>query len=106
MDCAHLCLRENVQCQSINIEKARSEGGFICHFNNSTRESHVQKFVKNAAYTAIWSRKMYVHIMFLDFGRFTCTFIQDTHLTLIFLAIPGWVNGHLLSMEDVNILRN
>jgi hypothetical protein len=79
MDCAHLCLHENVQCQSINIEKARSEGGFICHFNNSTRESHVQKFVKNAAYTAIWSRKMYVH-MFLDFGCFTCTFMQYTHL--------------------------
>jgi hypothetical protein len=51
MNCAHLCLRENGQCRSINIEKARSGGGFICHFNNSTRESHVQKFVKNAAYS-------------------------------------------------------
>ena len=68
MDCAHLCLRENGQCRSINIEKARSEGGFICHFNNSTRENHVQKFVKNAAYSYLEPKNVCIYV--LDFSRF------------------------------------
>jgi hypothetical protein len=74
MDCAHLCLRENGQCRSINIEKARSEGGFICHFNNSTRKNHIQKFAKNAAYSYLEPEMVCIYV--LDFIAVLYTFTR------------------------------
>ena len=51
MECAHLCLRENGQCLSVNIEKTTSNGGYKCELNNSTKKNHVKNFLQNAAYS-------------------------------------------------------
>ena len=51
IECAHLCLRENGQCLSVNIEKALNNGGYKCELNNSTKENHVKNFLQNAAYS-------------------------------------------------------
>ena len=53
MDCAHLCLRENGQCRSVNFDQTQSNEGkrrFNCHLNNSTKEKLIQKFVRNPSF--------------------------------------------------------
>ena len=53
MDCAHLCLRENGQCRSVNFDQTLSNEGkrrFNCQLNNSTKEKLIQKFVRNPSF--------------------------------------------------------
>ena len=67
IDCAHLCLRENGQCRSINTEKAGNnpkEGGFKCQLNNSTKEHHAQRFKKNPAFNYYEPKKVHNFFVF------------------------------------------
>ena len=67
IDCAHLCLRENGQCRSINTEKAGNnakQGGFKCQLNNSTKEHHAPRFKKNPAFNYYEPKKVHNFFVF------------------------------------------
>ena len=67
IDCAHLCLRENGQCRSINTEKAGNnakQGGFKCQLNNSTKEHHAQRFKKNPSFNYYEPKKVHIFFVF------------------------------------------
>ena len=51
IDCAHLCLRENGKCLSINYKQRQiNEEERRCQLNNSTKEKHREKFTKVSAF--------------------------------------------------------
>ncbi len=84
MDCAHLCVRENGQCRSINIEKSTtSNGGYKCQLNNSTKENHFHKFLKNSAYSYFEPKNVRIYFVF-----FQCIINQHIYNEKYF-AIPG-----------------
>jgi hypothetical protein len=51
IDCVHLCLRESSTCRSINFgKKQNNEEEQRCQLNNSTKETHFEKFTRNPAF--------------------------------------------------------
>jgi hypothetical protein len=65
LECVHLCLRENGRCLSINIEKTKGNGGCKCQLNNSTKEHHVDKFIKDATYTYCEPIKVCIFVIYI-----------------------------------------
>ena len=87
MECAQLCLQENGQCLSINIERKGSSGGYKCELNNSTKENHIKNFRQNADYSYFEPINVCVYFLFL---MLTNPPAFNYKIYLAFLGLGQW----------------